>query len=139
LSKIRSASVVPVVRIPMTASYWLGVKTKAAGPNMQKYPHLDKQYQRFIADLVGNYTANGIVAILDLHWTDDDVEQQPMAGKGGATDCVAFWDAVAGTFGANSMVFYELYNEVGILQQTQEYYDGFLTTLVCVLSAAVCG
>ena len=63
-----------------------------------------------IADLINNYTSYGIVTILDLHWTDDDTDNAPMAGKG-ATNCVDFWDSVAAKFADNSMVFYELYNE----------------------------
>ena len=38
-----SPSVLPVVRIPMTASYWLGVETQASKGNMAKYPKLSQQ------------------------------------------------------------------------------------------------
>ena len=68
------------------------------------------QYRAFIAELVKLYTSAGIVAILDLHWSDDDAGQAPMATKG-ASNCIDFWDGVAGNFSNNSMVFYELYNE----------------------------
>jgi hypothetical protein len=110
LRVIASDSVVPVVRIPMTASTWLGVETNNSKVNMDKYPQLNLQYQNLIADFVGNYTAYGIVVILDLHWTDDDTNNAQMAGKG-KTNCVDFWDSVAEKFGKNPMVFYELYNE----------------------------
>ena len=71
------------------------------------------QYRTFITNLVNYYTAAGVVAIVDLHWNDDDTEQQPMAKKAPATpgDALLFWDSVASTFGENKMVFYELYNE----------------------------
>ena len=68
---------------------------------------MDKQYQGLVAALVSQYTAHGIVSILDLHWDNDDTDQQPMAGK----DCVSFWSSVSQAFGNNSMVFFELYNE----------------------------
>lgn len=110
LMDIAGDSVVPAVRIPLTASAWLGVQTNSSAENMAKYPNLNLQYQNFISDLVDIYTSRDIVAILDLHWTDDDTDNAPMAGKG-ATNCVDFWDSVAAKFGSNANVFYELYNE----------------------------
>ena len=111
LSAIAATDVVPAVRIPLTASSWLGIETRASRANMQKYPNLGQQYRNFIMQLVKAYTGNGIVAILDLHWMDDDVEQQPMATKSGNTSALTFWDSIASVFGNNSYCFYELYNE----------------------------
>jgi hypothetical protein len=34
--------VMGAIRIPMTASSWLGVETKAASANMKRFPNLDK-------------------------------------------------------------------------------------------------
>merc|ERR1719333_133019 len=68
LVAVASSSVVPAVRIPLTASSWLGVNTSASAENMAKYPNLAEQYQQFIADLVEIYTSYSIVTILDLHW-----------------------------------------------------------------------
>ncbi len=133
--------VVPVVRIPLTASYWLGVETKAAKANMDKYPDLSGQYRTLIQKLVGNYTSAGVAAILDLHWSDDDTEQQPMALKnasGVATgDAVAFWSSIAQTFAANDMVFYELYNEphlksAEVWMNGNAQYAGMLEMLAAV-------
>lgn len=112
LTDVKSDSVVPVVRIPMTASYWLNVVTKAAGHNFAKYPSLSQGYRTLISKLVKNYTDAGVVTILDLHWNDDDAEQQQMALKSDrGADSLKFWDSVASTFKDNRMVFYELYNE----------------------------
>ena len=111
LTEVKSDSVFPAVRIPMTASSWLGVTTKNSAANMGKYPDLGGQYRYFISQLVSEYTSRGIVVILDLHWIDDDAEQQPMATKSGKTSALMFWDSVATAFGKNSLVFFELYNE----------------------------
>merc|ERR1719453_2038235 len=108
--QVTDESVVPAVRIPLTASSWLGVNTSASAGNLAKYPELNVQYQNLIGEMVDLYSSYGIVSILDLHWTDDDTDNAPMAGKG-ATNCVDFWDSVASKFGNNPMVFYELYNE----------------------------
>jgi hypothetical protein len=110
LLQVTDESVVPAVRIPLTASSWLGVNTSASAGNLAKYPELNKQYQSLISDMVDYYSTYGIVSILDLHWTDDDTDNAAMAGKG-ATNCVDFWDSVASTFASNTLVFYELYNE----------------------------
>jgi len=107
LRVIASDTVVPVVRIPLTASTWLGVQTNSSAGNMAKYPKLNEQYQGLIAKMVEEYTTYGIVSILDLHWTDDDTDNAPFAGK----ICAQFWDSVGERFANNSMVFYELYNE----------------------------
>ena len=59
------------VRIPLTASSWLGIPTNASAANAAKYPNLAAQYRRFIVGLVGLFTRYNIVVIADLHWTDD--------------------------------------------------------------------
>eukprot|EP00054_Salpingoeca_dolichothecata_P028659 m.219347 g.219347 ORF g.219347 m.219347 type:complete len:385 (+) comp26284_c0_seq1:9474-10628(+) len=116
LTAAKTKSSIPFVRVPLTASSWLNVKTKASSANMDKYPNLYLQYQSLVKSLVHNFTSAGVVTILDLHWNDDDTEQQPMAltsrPDGGPTgNAVDFWDQVAQTFSDNDFVFYELYNE----------------------------
>jgi len=110
LLQVTDESVVPAVRIPLTASSWLGVNTTASAGNLAKYPELGTQYQNLIKEMVDLYSSYGIVSILDLHWTDDDTDNAGMAGKG-ATNCVDFWDSAASMFADNTLVFYELYNE----------------------------
>jgi hypothetical protein len=103
-----SPSVVPAVRIPLTASSYMGTKTNASAGNMARFPDLAGQYRSLIRDLVLEYTAHGIVTILDLHWMDDDAGPN----NGMATlPAVAFWDRVAADFADNTFVFFELYNE----------------------------
>jgi len=113
LRVIASDDVIPVVRIPLTASSWLGINTTASAGNLAKYPDLGGQYQRLIQAMVAEFTAYGIVSILDLHWTDDDTENAPMAG----VSAVDFWSSAAALFADNSYVFYELYNEPHAISQ----------------------
>lgn len=136
LVAIAGSSVVPSVRIPLTASSWLGVNTSASAENMAKYPDLDQQYQQFIADLVEIYSSYNIVTILDLHWTDDDTDNAEMAGKS-PTNCVSFWGSVAERFASNPYVFFELYNEPHKVDQDawmngNDQYSGMLEMLQAV-------
>ena len=111
--QIKNAGVKPAIRVPMTASNWLGVVTNASKANMDKYPNLSKQYQTMISKIVEELTAIGAVVILDLHWSDDDTEQQamPLKAKAGTGGAIEFWDSVSAMFKDNDHVFYELYNE----------------------------
>jgi hypothetical protein len=60
LTAIKSATVAPIVRIPMTAAYWLGVPTKASAANTAKYPHLSAQYRTLITKLVDARCSQGL-------------------------------------------------------------------------------
>ena len=51
-SKLNTDSVMPALRLPMTASYWLGVETNAAKQNMSMFPKLNEQYQKMIGKIV---------------------------------------------------------------------------------------
>jgi len=108
----KTANTMPVIRMPLTASSYLGVKTSASSNNMNRFPNLGAQYQTLVKNLVELYTSKGVVVILDLHWSNDDSEQQPMALKGESVgDASAFWSKVSADFADNELVFYELYNE----------------------------
>jgi hypothetical protein len=43
-AEIKDEGVKPALRIPLTASYWLGVETQASKANFEKYPKLGDQY-----------------------------------------------------------------------------------------------
>lgn len=105
---ISEPGVKPAIRVPLTASYWLGIETETSKANMDKYKNLDEQYQNLISEMVGSFTSHGAVVILDLHWSDDDKEAQDYASKDTAAQ---FWKSVATKFASNDHVFYELYNE----------------------------
>jgi len=76
--------------------------------NMSKYPDLNLQYQNLITEMVASFTNHGIVTIIDLEWSNDDVENQEYASKDTAT---AFWKSVAQKFASNDHVFFEVYGE----------------------------
>jgi endoglucanase len=102
------------VRVPLNEACWNGesyVKPVYAGAN----------YRHAIEAYVSLLNSNGIVVILDLHWTDG-----LYAGKQGAclwakafcqkpmpdaAESVPFWSSVASTFKDNDAVIFDLFNE----------------------------
>ena len=145
LAQVRHApGVLPAVRVPLTASSWLNVTTKASAANMKLYPSIAAQYRELIAALVANHTAQGIAVILDLHFTDDDTTTSPMALRtisNSTMGAIDFWASVAQQFGGNEMVIYELYNEphiddVDVWLHGNAQYAGMLEMLAAVRARA---
>jgi endoglucanase len=105
---------VNAVRIPLNEACWNGesyVDSAYAGAN----------YIDAIESFVNLLNDNGIVAILDLHWTDgaytgtsagcssaEAVCQKPMPDT---AESVPFWSSVASTFKGNDAVIFDLFNE----------------------------
>jgi endoglucanase len=105
---------VNAVRIPLNEACWNGesyVDPAYSGVN----------YRLAIEAYVSLLNANGIVAILDLHWTDglysgdshgclsaEAVCQKPMPD---AAESIPFWSSVAATFKGNDAVIFDLFNE----------------------------
>src|SRR5215472_8449261 len=102
------------VRVPLNEACWNGESYVSA-----KYRGLG--YQQAVQAYVRLLNQNGLVAILDLHWTDG-------AYNGPSADCssaravcqkpmpdlvqsVAFWTSVGRTFGGNDAVIFDLFNE----------------------------
>ena len=102
------------VRIPLNEACWNGdpyVNPAYAGAN----------YQNAIKAYVSLLNANGMVAILDLHWTDgaytgpssacaspQAICLKPMPD---AAQAIPFWTSVANTFKGNDAVIFDLFNE----------------------------
>jgi endoglucanase len=102
------------VRLPLNEACWNGesyIKPVYAGSN----------YRRAIEGYVTLLNANGIVVILDLHWTDGLYKrdrsgcssakafcQKPMPDE---AESVPFWSSVASTFKDNDAVIFDLFNE----------------------------
>jgi len=101
------------VRVPLNEACWNGqpyVRRNFAGLN----------YQRAIENYVKRLNSNGIVAILDLHWTNGKytgpasgcasaraVCQKPMPD----VNAIKFWTSVANSFKGNDSVIFDLFNE----------------------------
>jgi len=102
------------VRVPLNEACWNGesyIRSAYAGSN----------YRRAIEAYVTLLNANGMVVILDLHWTDglykgDEVGcssakafcQKPMPDE---AESVPFWSSVASAFKDNDAVIFDLFNE----------------------------
>jgi len=102
------------VRVPLNEACWNGesyVNAADAGTN----------YINAIKSYVSLLNANGLVAILDLHWTDGAYTgpsagcssaqatcQKPMPD---AAQAIPFWRSVAATFKGNDAVIFDLFNE----------------------------
>jgi len=87
------------VRVPLNEDCWLGIY---GGAN----------YQNAIAGWVSLLTQNGMVVILDLHWTAPGTSlanaQAPMAD---ADHSPTFWTQVATAYKDNASVVFDLFNE----------------------------
>jgi len=111
---MKSWTHVTAVRVPFNEACWNAesyVNAAYAGAN----------YINAIKTYVNLLNANGIVAVLDLHWTDglytgtssgcssaQATCQKPMPD---AAQAIPFWTSVANTFKGNNAVIFDLFNE----------------------------
>jgi len=102
------------VRVPLNEACWNGesyVNSKYRGAS----------YRTAVEDYVRLLNGNGLVVILDLHWSDGSYTgpssgcaspqaqcQKPMPD---AAEAVPFWHSVAETFKGNDSVIFDLFNE----------------------------
>ncbi len=97
---------VNIVRLPMNEDCWLGINGYPAGGLSTS------QYHQAFINYVNLLNQNGIIVIIDLHWTNSGdnkaTGQQPMPDLDHAP---AFWTSVANTFKGNSSVIFDLFNE----------------------------
>lgn len=93
------------VRVPLNEDCWLGI-------NGVKSTYSGSAYQTAINDYVNRLNANGIIAIIDLHWSAPGTtlakSQQVMAD---ADHSPAFWRSAASYFKSNTGVMFDMYNE----------------------------
>jgi endoglucanase len=93
------------VRVPLNADCWLGINGVASA-------YAGANYQNAISTWVNLITMNGMVAIVDLHWTAPGSNlansQTPMAD---ADHAPLFWSQVAKAFASNGSVIFDLFNE----------------------------
>jgi endoglucanase len=102
------------VRVPLNEACWNG----------QSYvnpAYAGARYRAAIRAYVKLLNASGMVAILDLHWTDGAYTGNSSACSSAEAVCqklmpdaaqaVPFWRSVAGTFKGNDAVIFDLFNE----------------------------
>jgi endoglucanase len=105
---------VTAVRVPLNEACWNAESYVTAADAGVNYINAIKAY-------VSLLNSNGIVAILDLHWTDglytgnssgcssaEATCQKPMPDS---AESVPFWSSVASTFKGNNAVIFDLFNE----------------------------
>jgi endoglucanase len=92
------------VRVPLNEDCWLGINNQPSYGTVASYRQVVQQY-------VGDLNADGIYAILDLHWSAPASVvadgQRPMPDD----HSVAFWTSVADTFKADPAVLFDAFNE----------------------------
>ena len=105
---------VNAVRVPLNEACWNAESYVTAADAGTNYINAIKSY-------VSLLNSNGLVAILDLHWTDGTYTgpsagcssaqatcQKPMPD---AAQAIPFWTSVANTFKSNDAVIFDLFNE----------------------------
>jgi endoglucanase len=105
---------VDAVRVPLNEACWNGQGYVKAAYRGARYRQAVRAYVRLL-------NRNGLVAILDLHWTDGAYSgsggnctvpeatcQKPMPD---AAQAIPFWTSVARAFKGNNAVIFDLFNE----------------------------
>ncbi len=105
---------VNAVRVPLNEACW-------NGESYVRPAYARANYRAAIEAYVNLLNSNGIVAILDLHWTDglytgnssgcssaEATCQKPMPDS---AESVPFWSSVATAFKGNNAVIFDLFNE----------------------------
>jgi endoglucanase len=134
---MKSWSHVTAVRVPLNEACWNAesyVSPTYAGTN---YINAVKAY-------VSLLNANGLVVLLDLHWTDglytgnssgcssaQATCQKPMPD---AAQAIPFWTSVANTFKGNNAVVFDLFNEPYASRATGDTTSGWQ----CWLNGGTC-
>ena len=104
--------VVPTVRLPLTAEFYLGSSCRPSGSS----------YADTVSTVVQKFTSAGIVVLVDLHWNLRSLSQTSMALS---DNSVAFWTAISARHASDPLVMYEIYNEPFL-----GYYDGLSSSAV---------
>jgi endoglucanase len=96
---------VNAVRVPLNEDCWLGINGVAAA-------YGGTNYQSTIQSWVNLLTQNGMIVIVDLHWTAPGTTlanaQVPMAD---ADHSPLVWSQIAKMFASNGTVIFDLFNE----------------------------
>ena len=125
------------VRVPLNEACWNAESYVASADAGTNYINAIKAY-------VSLLNSNGLVAILDLHWTDglytgnssgcssaEATCQKPMPD---AAEAIPFWTSVANTFKGNNAVVFDLFNEPYASRATGDTTSGWQ----CWLNGGTC-
>jgi len=92
-----------VVRVPLNEDCWLGINGVVVG---------GINYQRTITNYINKLINNGLIVIVELHWsapgTQKTTGQMQMAD---ADHSITFWTQVASAYKSNTSIIFEPYNE----------------------------
>jgi endoglucanase len=137
IEAIKSWTHITAVRVPVNEACWNAESYVSAAYAGTNYINAVKAY-------IGLLNANGIAAILDLHWTDGVYTgtssgcssaqatcQKPMPD---AAQAIPFWTSVATTFKGNNAVVFDLFNEPYASRATGDTTTGWQ----CWLSGGTC-
>ena len=124
IQKMKSMGI-NAVRVPLNEDCWNGesnVKAAASGA----------KYQAAVTQYVNRLNADGMVAIVDLHWTDGQYSGAASACQSAQATCqkpmpdaaqaLPFWKSVAQNFKGNNGVIFDLFNEPYPEQAAQSNY-----------------
>jgi endoglucanase len=113
VSAMRSRGI-NAVRVPLNEACW-------NGESYIKPAYAGARYRAAVAAYVRRLTASGMVAIVDLHWTDGAYTGNTSACSSAQATCqkpmpdaaqaVPFWRSAARTFNGNGAVIFDLFNE----------------------------
>ena len=128
---------VNAVRVPLNEACWNAESYVTAADAGTNYINAIKAY-------VSLLNSGGLVAILDLHWTDGTYTG-PSSGCSNATatcqkpmpdaaQAIPFWTSVANTFKGNDAVVFDLFNEPYASRATGSTASGW----TCWLSGGTC-
>src|SRR5258707_3419837 len=106
---------VNAVRVPLNEACWNGESYVQA-------QYRGASYRKAVEAYVQLLNRNGIVAILDLHWTDgrytgphahcpDTAEAMCQTPMPDAAQAIPFWNSMARTFKGNNAVIFDVFNE----------------------------
>jgi hypothetical protein len=100
------------VRVPLNQDCWLGINGEPAyRPNGDTQAQAQAAYQQTIETYVSDLNADGIYAILDLHWSAPGSVVADGQRSMPDDHSAAFWTSVANTFKSNPAVVFDVFNE----------------------------
>ena len=100
------------VRVPLNEDCWLGINGQPSyRPGGDSEAQAQAAYQQTLETYVSDLNADGIYAILDLHWSAPGTVVSDAQRSLPDDHSAAFWTSVAATFKDNPAVVFDLFNE----------------------------